>query len=81
MVLCKIILLKGNNVIFKKIGAVWAKKAEKLIVLTIFSALKIVGVKVYHRHDPKVPHSILGIDQFHVLRYCFLNNALCLCGS
>ena len=21
------------------------------------------------------------IDQFHVLRYCFLNNALCLCGS
>ena len=23
----------------------------------------------------------LLIDQFHVLRYCFLNNALCLCGS
>ena len=21
------------------------------------------------------------IDQFHVLRYCFLNDALCLCGS
>ena len=24
---------------------------------------------------------ILIIDQFHVLRYCFLNNALCLSGS
>ena len=25
--------------------------------------------------------SIPPIDQFHVLRYCFLNNALCLSGS
>ena len=23
----------------------------------------------------------LLIDQFHAVRYCFLNNALCLCGS
>ena len=29
-----------------------------------------------HRSD-KLQH----IDQFHVLRYCFLNNALCLSGS
>ena len=24
---------------------------------------------------------VLPIDQFHVLRYCFLNNVICLCGS
>ena len=63
LVLCKTILFRGNNLKFKKIGAVWAKKAEKVITLTnFFSALKIVGVKVCHPHHPKFQHSILGMD-------------------
>ena len=45
LVLCKIILFKGNNLKLKKIGAVWAKKAEKVIILTIFFCTKNSGCK------------------------------------
>ena len=62
LVLGRTILFKGNILSFENIGAVWAKKAEKVIILTIFSALKIMDVKVGHPHDPKFSHSILGMD-------------------
>ena len=44
LVLCKTILLKGNNLSFEKIEAVWAKKAEKVIILTIIFCTKKVKV-------------------------------------
>ena len=45
LVLCKAILHKGNNLSFRKIGAVLAKKAEKVIILTIFFCTKNSGCK------------------------------------
>ena len=45
LVLCKTILHNSSNLSFRKIRAVWAKKAEKVIILTIFFCTKNSGLK------------------------------------
>ena len=62
LVLCKTILFKGNNLSFEKNCSSMGQESRKIIILTNFSALKIVGVKVCPPHDHKFPHNILDMD-------------------
>ena len=41
----------------------------------------LYSFRLTRNHDVRTLSDLNAIDQFHVVRHCFLNNALCLCGS
>ena len=62
-------LHRGSNLRFRKIGALWAKKAEKVLFLLFFSALKIAhGYKIL---SPAWPQSSTHVCM-HVCMYCIV---------
>ena len=60
LVLCKTILhtCKGNNLSFEKLEQ-YGRKGRKVIILTIFTPLKLMSVIVCHQHGPKASHSMV----------------------